>query len=700
MTTLRLEQTKLKKAALRQSIIDLLDCSLSSFLEGGWRRWFWVQNQKLGHKILCPGYMVHVKRIADSYMRNPERITALIKAACHDLRTFGLYGEAHKVSVGMYLIPKFARWHLLYSRKRYKIALQMSMIGRALPPIDTIERSRVAVQQLKDSMEEPFPHGLLPLGFKETLEKVLTKWNEEYEGSTPRVVPFSPGACIGYTRKSGGFSAYLQSRGQGSNLLARLSVAFPTESRVHVIHEQGGKIRPLTSSQGNFLMESHQDRVHTYPALKHIRATAVPLREGGMMFIIPRVAFTGKVLLISADLSNATNLMSHEMISAVCEGTETSDCFVKSHKATYIPREGERIEINPVRGTFMGLPPSWNVLSIGHATICYMVDPSGKTFYLKGDDLIALWTQDQWDHYNSLMGDCGFKINGPKTFISEVKSKGILPLGWFCEKPYRLTYREMRKDKILFDLVEQQDVISLRFITKRASDTRSPTPAWLAGAERYVQVLPHIGSSMALRLRKTMIRLVPRSVLSRCRDPQLPAALGGLSLPKSFDKPLPTISLSAYRQIHNGIKTPLSAYSYRLRSPLSERVFQEHKHVLTVPLKHYKSEGRTILDPRNLSGIISGTTEYYFLQGVSTVPIKGKGPKPDRIYQKFWHGMRSATELGSATYRDAYNLTKRLGIDSESIKSPDGVRWRGQGRLLATDPMKGPHDGIFSIITA
>jgi hypothetical protein len=78
----------------------------------------------------------------------------------------------------------------------------------------------------------------------------------------------------------------------------------------------------------------------------------------------------------------------------------------------------------------MGLPASWTILTITHYLICSAVDRQQRWF-IKGDDLAALWGRKEIKRYKKLCAAVGLLVNTKKSFVAPNRLT-------FCEGMFEL----------------------------------------------------------------------------------------------------------------------------------------------------------------------------------------------------------------------------------------------------------------------
>jgi hypothetical protein len=124
--------------------------------------------------------------------------------------------------------------------------------------------------------------------------------------------------------------------------------------------------------------------------------------------------------VFSGDFSTATDTLSFEFLDLLCEQLGLDPVLV---------HRGQSVGGKPTtQGAFMGMPASWTCgLQMGHYAVARAVDPT-LSFKIKGDDIIALWTDEMIALYRRLSTRVGLVLN-EKTMVS-------LTYGTYCEGDY------------------------------------------------------------------------------------------------------------------------------------------------------------------------------------------------------------------------------------------------------------------------
>lgn len=266
--------------------------------------------------------------------------------------------------------------------------------------------------------------------------------------------------------------------------------------------ERGWKVRVITRSPGLVVAKNHQVRRVLYKQLQRIRGVRESLM--GPPLRLPVKSGGAKRKVYSADMSGATDTLRHDTLDLLASFAGVDP--LELHRELKVNGRDYNV------GCPMGLPNSWCFLSITHASICRVVDPGGS-WYIRGDDLIAYWTEGMWSLYRWLCDAVGFKLNIPKSFIAEKR-------GCFCEELYELDA----------DALVLRPSCPVRWV----SSTDSPDGSnFILSVASFATEAINRGFD-SKRLHRTM-DFAFGPVLSRARSlgirPELPVAFGGLGYP-------------------------------------------------------------------------------------------------------------------------------------------------------------------------
>nr|WOW34795.1 RNA-dependent RNA polymerase [Ustilaginoidea virens narnavirus virus 13] len=361
----------------------------------------------------------------------------------------------------------------------------------------------------------------------------------------------SGASCLGVTRKEGGRASLLTAakvrdvRSNPNSGLNRVllnshyrsmkTVATPAHAESIFIPEQGAKYRLVTKNDPATVAHSHRARRALFPLLsaqKHV-STSASLLDPELARLDIKPYKGGRIF--SADLTAATDLMGRPVISALCSRYGIPLSWVCSDTL-----DG----VTVVRGTSMGLPASWPVLSLVHYAIARIVDP-GHNFWIKGDDLIAFWSDFHIRLYRAMLDSVGFSLNEKKSVISDT-------LGVFCEVTYE------RKGNSL---------VRLRDFSLRGFCRGEPLPP-----DQWQMLVRH---GATLKRLNFLTRKSCREYLRLSRrfgvDPYGPPAIGGLGMPpKAMSAKLTPRSSALIRAAHNGSFTVMDPES--CSGPMVSRV--------------------------------------------------------------------------------------------------------------------------------
>lgn len=438
----------------------------------------------------------------------------------------------------------------LWNASRDKL-IQVTMVHRALPLPDQ-KKVNAALVGLKANVTMPLEESDLSKAILSDLRSYLLMKVDSEEILPKSKAPLAlegGSACLECSRAQGGYFGrsleLLQPRekeklkdGEGirrtrqsvSNMIALPDPIPP--SPVLVIKEQGFKARVVQKSAHAVVALGHEVRRRLWPCLTGANfVTSQGLKDPEMSEIVFRKAKVNS-RIYSADFSAATDLLSFGPLDVVADVLgEDPRVLYKGHSLLI---DGEVVV--PVRGSFMGLPASWAVLSLTHFIIARRVDPS-LSFRIKGDDLIACWDDDQIRSFVEQAGSLGLVVND-KTSISN--DRGI-----FCEKVYSREYRGTST------VLKKLPIIGIRSYLRPLDQSGAIS---LPGSEF---------ASSALKSgypRKTLVHLQRLCFSKICKEaalygvnPYLPEFAGGLGLAPSRPlKKVPEADAFVYSELHNG----------------------------------------------------------------------------------------------------------------------------------------------------
>jgi hypothetical protein len=408
-----------------------------------------------------------IQRHYDSAIRSPLKANELwrrIKSACFIARKTSIEGlPAGKIcNVHGELIPSN---YVVNSNQLY----QISCLSRSLPlPSDEdCEREKEDFLQFVSVPAPRFrakPYIESYNRFSVLSNRRLTCWSEKTDRirlTKPDVNSHS--ACFGYSVKDGGrvqhFVDWTRSAVHNADSDFREPFAqermriFASEQRVSksnlyssegqddlldeylsycqshsernrsefvAVKVNGLKIRGVTKNPPERVVRAHQYRKKLFSILERTRGTKESLGELPTEFSLQDL--NGAERVYSVDLKKATDGISHSFAEWICDKLDIpfdlvfEDFFVDGIKVS--------------RGLFMGMPLSWCFLSMIHLLVCEFIDRKGN-FFLKGDDLISVWTISQYELYRKILRHSGLMVNEKKTFVSRKR-------GTFCEALFEL----------------------------------------------------------------------------------------------------------------------------------------------------------------------------------------------------------------------------------------------------------------------
>nr|UIW13880.1 MAG: RNA-dependent RNA polymerase [Rhizoctonia solani narnavirus 13] len=673
-----------------------------------------------------------ITKLSLIYLREPEKITKLLKQLLHLLRKWSITDSKPVPYLHVCkLIPRFWYNHLvrMNSENRRTILFQHSMLGRSLPAITNNSYLIQGYSEYVDRVSTPRP----------TTEKVVQLVKELAQdlelNLNPEKVGFkfhSPGASATYSREAGGFEREVREEyvkhvpklaiSSAKNILKkyvtnnkvispsgireilayRVGARFLTNvglsdrvrdfpfdwkdatARTVVLPELGGKLRIVQSCPIRQTFPAHLQRGR----LEHNLKRHIAFREGlapeqtfnlGKQPRLKSGKYPASLRFYSVDLSNATDLISREFLERICPFLGIELDHVRLTTAEYSsPVCKCKHTLNIKCGTNMGLPCSWVVLSTIHIAICDYVSRLRRTancqYRVRGDDLVALWTQYQFDTYVSLMKQAGFEINLDKSFVSK-------DYALFCERLYKCTVNS--EDE--FVLTNCKKIISLKRFVK------PPNQVELKGqkfSDHTTQIEEWIRSMNEWEVPWNFKRPFVSKMLDRAYkiNPKfkditfIPEVYGGLGLHRP-NRPLTNSELTWLRHVPLDRKTSIfrtisnnstgSIYHSRLLSGLEAMYFSPS----------FKDDGKTCNQVYNtIIGRISHSFDLILLgAGVTTEPSWKVSPKAINAFFSEILKRSGDNHLTFKTLKEVVEHCSHYHLLAKSSVKTSGLLVRGQG---------------------
>jgi len=376
--------------------------------------------------------------ISEQVARRPSVWLPHLKAACHQLRKFAVTGRGNVHNV---LVPK-----PLFHKVTREKAFQLSLIARALPP----PNKKVCERTEK----EFFNTCLIPHKTKfesSNRFEALATYLIDHSDYIPRGkfnIPEDaglPGCSSSFhsTRRQGGqasefawsIDAVTQKKLKApmttrekrfirpsliKTALNKFAKAEPNCMRVVPLPERGYKCRVVTCSNARTVSEAHRERRRLWRII--LRTPQISRHLGAPAKSIRLDTFGH---LISADLTKATDGLSHQALSWFCLKFNLDPRLI--YRGFTVDDEGSILDY--LRGAPMGMPATWAILSLCHWMI--IRETGAKRFAIRGDDAVFRMTSKQYKSYLRNLDNFGFEINAKKTFFSS-------DMVTFCERMYQL----------------------------------------------------------------------------------------------------------------------------------------------------------------------------------------------------------------------------------------------------------------------
>jgi hypothetical protein len=304
------------------------------------------------------------------------------------------------------------------------------------------------------------------------------------------------------------------------------SLPYHLDSKAIPVLERGSKVRMVSCSDPIRSMRSDAYRRVLFKRLHKLRPCRAAL-AGEPTKLTFRDVSRGAIVY-SADLSAATDNLSWDAIASVCKATDIPFDLVAG---------GTLDGVEMKRGTLMGIPLSWPILSLIHVWAVWRMNIPFGTFHIKGDDLIALWTIEEIAFYETHLPKLtGMLINHDKTMIGP-------ETGVFCERFFH------RRGNGALTII--REVFSLKPLT---TPTRTGEyPPELALAEFLWSLKDRVAWPLLYKLYKVYMGPRITSVKSVGPIGYLPAFMGGLSrLPADPEGVVPRWISRLMTAIHDG----------------------------------------------------------------------------------------------------------------------------------------------------
>jgi len=519
----------------------------------------WAHN--VSHGIITCEALEHRLLQFVALAANEKGFVTLVKAFCLNARRAWIDGDLEKD------IP-FRRLFQIRRPATTAELLQWSFLGRALPyppkealpPAVQDQNARLTTPEIPFIGEDRYTAA--------SFGRWCARWIGKLRPDLDSIGITSPSACLERSRAEGGRLAVYREMAEealgprkwkaikegSSNPSPRvlatevtLSILasikknrYPTGSVSMPLKELGYKVRVVSKSSAKRLAISEAFRVPLLAKLSKLRAIGLPLRgeEQRLPIRLPPTwvssESSGKrrdqLVVLSADLTAATDYLRMSLIVALARAVGIPEDLISGGTI-----DGLVIQM----GTLMGIPCSWPTLSAVHFWFCIMIGAPPKTFYMKGDDLMALWPRWLVNRYHKLLGPVtGMPPNIQKSFVSTNHHlRGV-----FCEKGYQ------------FSRTDSSFLIEGTFVSVRALSsadegwvTRSAKQNWALSMKRrpgqHPGVPPSFGAAQYLRGQlerighrqaATLCELVSKETISQAKRNRmvmyLPVELGGVGL--------------------------------------------------------------------------------------------------------------------------------------------------------------------------
>jgi hypothetical protein len=406
------------------------------------------------------------------------------------------------------------------------------------------------------------------------------------------------------------------------------------DSRVIPVAENGCKTRIVTANEAVRVARGHRVRRTYEPVVNNRKWSSTS--DAKVDPELSEIDFSGQTapdaVVFSGDFTNATGELSHEFLDLLSEelGIDPNDL----HRGFSV--NGKTV----TSGAFQGMPASWVVgLQLGHYFIASYVDRT-HSFKIKGDDIIALWTQAQITLYTEIALRVGLVVNH-KSVVSRL-------YGTYCEGDYVLNPRTR--------VLRRLPTISLRsFVTGK--------PPGSDAIKTFIQ--RGYPSNRLVALQNSSMSNIVRLCHEKEVDPYMPEALGGIGLlPPDIYALVPKHYRRVVQGAHNGtLPVIYDDVPGRLdaASSLKKALSSIRQSVNGNPLHTKKVDS----EAAHLMGVVAFRNA---LMGINGGSIETPGRRVRRLRAFVRRCNSQGSDDHETTYNNAYAVLTRLNVTNDSAR--------------------------------
>jgi hypothetical protein len=295
-------------------------------------------------------------------------------------------------------------------------------------------------------------------------------------------------------------------------------------------------------------------------------------------------------------------------------------------------------------GCPMGMPMSWTALSVIHYCIASIIDPLCN-FRIKGDDLIAHWSDLQIKDYESLAAGVGLLVND-KTWTHK-------SLGTFCEGDYRLTHEARTNWYVL----KRLPTFSLKSFVKD-----EPVPNDIG--ERFISrgVERQLLRDMQAYFHESWIKLAN----ARCVNVYAPACFGGLGFIPKEDHLLDEVTARVVNASHNG--TLIYDERHVIHTAMARKCLDKYEECRW----SVNGPGDPLQLERRFSAALAASCYVDAYRGACMRGVVSPGKKIRSLaaYRKKFLRARIPTVFVPTSVQTAYSVSKRLRPEEPPPPAP------------------------------